>query len=406
MLQPFRDDFNRRQFTPARYAELQERLNRESRSLIQFRVCETPVFLPPDLLAQMVEIGRQLTHQLVDSPDYMRQSDAAIPDQYRIGNDNLRPNFMTVDFGLVRGADGELQPKLVELQAFPSVFGYQDILAEAYRSVYGLDPQLSCFLGGHTRESYWELLRRTIVGAHDPENVVLLETDPEGQKTLPDFHVHADRLGIGIADIAKVRKLGRRLFYERDGRTILIERIYNRTIVDELERKGVTAGFDYRDDLDVTWAGHPNWYFRASKFSIPFLNHKAVPAAVFLNDWFAGVGAKGIPSARQDILLKPLFSFAGKGIQFAPSDGDLESIPVDDRKLFLLQEKVRFEPVVETPFGLTQVEVRLMYIWPDGEPEMQPVISLARLGRGLMMGVDQNRNQEWVGGSAAFFPRY
>ena len=173
--------------------------------------------------------------------------------------------------------------------------------------------------------------------------------------------------------------------------------------MDELERKAITPPFDYRDDHDVEWAGQPNWYFRISKFSIPHLNHPSVPAAVFLDDWFAGRGADRLPESRDNILLKPLYSFAGKGIQFSPTDADLNAIPATDRHLYLLQERVHFEPVIATPFGPTQAEIRILYVWPDDEPEMLPALSLVRLGRGLMMGVDHNRNQAWTGGSAALF---
>ncbi|SNS73422.1 hypothetical protein SAMN05421770_102112 [Granulicella rosea] len=405
MLQPLRAEFNQTKFSPERYAALVEHLCERTRARIEFRICETPVFLPQALLEEMADAGRVLTHQLIDNPEYMRLSDGAIPERYRLGNDNPRPNFMTVDFGVVRGEDGLLRPKLVELQAFPSVFGYQDLLARSYREVYGLDPSLSGYLDGHTEASYWELLRRTIVGSHDPRHVVLLEVDPEGQKTLPDFHVYEDRLSIATVDIAKVKQEGRRLFYQRDGEWIAIKRIFNRTIVDELERRGIVPGFDYRDELDVEWAGHPNWYFRISKFSIPHLHHPSVPTAVFLDDWFAGRGRDRLPESREEILLKPLYSFAGKGIQFAPTDAELAAIPEADRSLYLLQERVHFEPLIETPFGMTQAEVRIMYVWPDDEPAMRPLISLVRLGRGLMMGVDHNRNQEWVGGSAALVPK-
>ena len=234
---------------------------------------------------------------------------------------------MTVDFGLVRNSDGSLSPKLVELQAFPSIFGYQDILARQYIETYGLDPKLTWYLGGLDENTYWQLLRQVIVGDHDPENVVLLEIDPDHQKTLPDFHVYEDKLHITTVDIAKLRKQGNRLFYQRDGREIPIHRIYNRAIVDELERKNIQLPFDYRDPLDVEWAGHPNWYFRISKFSLPFLKHPSVPKAVFLDDWFTRHNVEGLPHQRESLLLKPLYSFAGKGIQFAPTDEDLNAIP-------------------------------------------------------------------------------
>ena len=403
MLQPYRSEFNTRQFSANRYEELKQRLDRRTRTKIDFRVCETPCFFSKALLEEMAESGRVLIHQLIDNPGYMTLSEAAIPDKYRVPNDNPRPNFVQVDFGLVRGEDGDLHPKLVELQAFPSIYGYQDVLCEEYLRTYGLDRTLEWRFDGLSGESYWELLRRTIVGEHDPENVVLTEVEPEGQKTLPDFHVYEERLGITTVDIAKLKKEGNKLFYERRGRWVPIERIYNRAIVDEIERKQVQVAFDYRDELQVEWAGHPNWYFQISKFSLPYLQHSSVPTCVYLDEWLAG-SREGIPSDRTEVLLKPLYSFAGKGIQFAPTDAELERIPRKEQHDYLLQERMRFEPVIATPHGMTQAEIRVMYVWPQGEPEMIPLISLVRLGRGLMMGVDHNRDQEWVGGSAALFP--
>ena len=404
MLQPYRGEFNSKQFSAERYADLKRRLNARCRTAIEFRICETPCFFSRELLDEMIEAGRKLTHQLVDDREYMTASEKAIPDRYRVPKDNPKPNFMTVDFGLVRGKDGGLRPKLVELQAFPSIFGYQDVLCEEYARVYRLDEDLEWRFGGLSEAGYWELLRRTIVAEHDAENVVLLEVKPEEQKTLPDFNVYADRLGVTTVDIAKVKKEGRKLLYEKAGRWVPIERIYNRAIVDDVERQGVVPAFDYRDDLDVEWAGQPNWYFRASKFSLPYLDDASVPQAVFLDDWFAG-RRKKLPEDRRELLLKPLYSFAGKGIQFEPTDDDLNAVPVERRREYLLQERVRFEPVIETPFGMTQAEIRVMYLWPDEDAAMTPVTSLVRLGRGLMMGVDHNRDQAWVGGSAAFFPR-
>jgi hypothetical protein len=216
MLQPFRRLFNEEQFSAARYAELKAELEAETQTGIEFRICETPCFFPKALLEEMAESGRQLTHQLIDNPEYMRLSDAAIPEKYRVPNDTARPHFMTVDFGLVRTAGGALKPKLVELQAFPSIFGYQDRLCEAYKRVYGLDTALESRLGGVSEEQYWELLRKTIVGDHAPENVVLSEVEPDTQKTLPDFRVYEQRLGIATVDIAKLKKEGNRLFYRKD----------------------------------------------------------------------------------------------------------------------------------------------------------------------------------------------
>jgi hypothetical protein len=403
MLQPYRDQFNS-QYTSAGYSDLLARMNEATRSSIDFRIAETPCFLPGVLMKELADTGALLTHQLLGNPAYLEATEQAVPARYRVPNDNPIPNFMTVDFGLVRNSDGTLQPKLVEMQAFPSIFGYQDLLSRQYIETYRLETDLEWHLGGHNEQSYWTLLRKVVVGDHDPENVVLLETDPENQKTLPDFHVYEDKLGIATVDIAELRKQDNRLFYERAGRWIPIHRIYNRAIVDELERKNVHLPFDYRDDLNVEWAGHPNWYFRISKFALPYLDHPSVPKAVFVDDWFAQRNVETLPHQRERLLLKPLYSFAGKGIQFAPTDDDLKAIPVADRHLYLLQERVNFEPIIQTPHGPTQAEIRIMYLWPDGGA-LEPVISLVRLGRGLMMGVDHNRNQQWVGGSAALIPR-
>ncbi len=401
MLEPYRCDFNR-SFKPAAYLDLISALEVKTEETMDFRVCETPCFIPKLLLEEMAAAGREMTLTLTGDEAYRRASNISIPERYGVPNESSQPNFMTVDFGFVREADGNIGFKLVELQAFPSVYGYQDLLSRQYVRSYGLPESLRWHLGEHTEESYWRLLDRVVVGAHDPRTVVLLEVSPEKQKTRSDFRIMEQRLGITTVDIAKVLKQGSKLFYVEGGQPVPIERIYNRAIVDEIEREGITPGFDHREDLDVEWAGHPNWYFRGSKFSLPFLKHPSVPRAVFLDEWFRG-SSHLLPAERDQILLKPLYSFAGKGIQFAPTEEDLRAIPEEQRHLYLLQERVNFEPVIETPFGPTQAEVRIMYLWPDGG-ELEPVISLVRLGRGLMMGVDHNRNQEWVGGSAALFP--
>lgn len=401
MLEPYREQFNAG-FTEAQYDRLRRELNLKTRTGITFQVCETPCFFDRSTLAEMIDLGTELTEQLLGNPAYMEASAAAIPERFRVPNEDARPHFMTVDFGFVRDAAGALRPTLVELQAFPSIFAFQEVISRQYVESYGLSEQLGWRFGGRSAEGYWELLRDVIVGKQDPENVVLLEVAPEQQKTLPDFHVYADVLGVRTVDISEVKTEGNRLFYERNGMRIPIRRIYNRAIVDEMERDGVRPGFEHRDDLDVEWAGHPNWYFRVSKFSLPWLDHACVPKAVFLDQWMAD--PRLLTAPLDEVLLKPLYSYAGKGIQFAPTPEELRAIPAKERANYLLQQRVSFEPVIRTPFGMTQAEIRVMYVRRDGDMALEPVISLARLGRGKMMGVDHNRNQRWVGGSVAFFP--
>ncbi|HEY0758557.1 MAG TPA: hypothetical protein VGD59_04790 [Acidisarcina sp.] len=406
MVPYLRSKFNR-EFRPATYQSMLAALQSDCGAPVSFRVAETPCFFPAPLLKSMAVIGRELTERLVSDREYLRQAGDSIPAAYRASGESPHPHFMTVDFGLVREPSGELTPRLVELQAFPSVFAFQLALSHAYRRGYGLEPTLDPLLGGHTESSFWELLSRVILRGHDPENVVLMEIDPYAQKTLPDFLLTSARLGIRILDVRDVipvRSAGKpaRLFYARGSSLVPIHRIYNRTIVDELIRKQVALPFEYGEELDVEWAGHPNWYFQISKFSIPYLDHWAVPPAVFLDKWLEDRGR--LPQEPEALILKPLFSFAGQGIRFGPTAAELESIPPSLRRDYLLQQRVRFEPVIETPWGLTQAEIRVMYVWPD-EGQLEPVITLIRLGRGMMMGVDHNREQEWVGASASFSPQ-
>ena len=99
---------------------------------------------------------------------------------------------------------------------------------------------------------------------------MLLEIEPEKQKTRVDFAATERLLGIRAICVTKIKKRGGKLFYDRDGRAVRIERIYNRVIFDELVRRpDLDLAFRFQDDLDVTWVGHPNWYFRVSKHSSP-----------------------------------------------------------------------------------------------------------------------------------------
>ena len=419
MIEELRRRFNEN-YRPGAYGALLERLDRECGTHVKFRVAETPVFLPAELIQQMALSGQQLADSIMASPEELAAARAAIPPGYRVAGETPRPHFLTADFALIRGADGSLEPRLVEIQAFPSVFGFQAVLCNQYQAAYGLPAELECFSGGMSEQAYWALLRQTIVGEHDPATVVLADVDPEHQKTRPDFEVTAKRLGIAVADIAAVEAVGEQLHYRnKSGKLTPIRRIYNRAIADELIARRIELKFDLERRWDVEWAGHPNWYFLISKISIPALAEKfaVVPPAVFVDEFLDGAGRAKLAGAGvelpdagdgsaacSELLLKPLFSFAGKGIEFEPTQERLEAIPREERRNYLLQQRMRFEPTIETPFGLTQAEIRILYAWPDGG-RLTPAMSLVRLGRGKMMGVDHNRDLEWVGASAAFVAR-
>lgn len=391
MIAELRREFNEKLFSPAKYARLLEELDRACGTHVPFRHNETPVFLERRLADSMVEAGIAMMRQAV-SAEYRRRSDRAIPPRYAVPGEAAQPLFVQADFGLIRTPSG-IEPRLVEIQGFPSLYGYQELLSRTYRDVYGLDPALARFPSGLDAESYRESVRRAILGDHDPASVILLEIFPERQKTLCDFLVTGKMTGIRTVCLTKLTLKQNKLYAEIDGREVPVERIYNRSIVDELDRLGMKAPFDWNASIDVEWAGHPNWYFRLSKYTIPFLDHPFVPETYFVQE------LSGIPDDLDNWVLKPLFSFAGLGVSVGPSREEVERVA--DPENWILQRRMRWEPVIETPHGPTQIEVRVMYLWPEGE-EPQAVNFIIRSGRGKMMGVDFNKGLEWVGASAAF----
>ncbi len=394
MIPELRARFNAN-YRPALYQKFLAELYQRCGTEVKFRNCETPCFFPSGLLAQMADAGAQMVAELLANPEYLAAADESIPPVFRVPATDPEPLFVQADFGLIRNPAGELEPRLVEIQGFPSLYAYQLELARTYADVYGLPDDLHSLLGDLRPGSYQTILRRALLGGHDPENVVLLEIDPWQQKTLADFILTERMCGVRTVDVTDVRKEGNRLFYESQGRVIPIHRVYNRAIADELIRKQIPLDFDFRDDLQVEWAGHPNWFFRISKFSLPWLRHPFVPKSQFFDR------VEALPPDPENYVLKPLFSFAGLGVNVGPSRADLEAVPVDRRHEYLLQERVAFEPVIQTPFGMTNAEIRIMYIWTD---RLLPVTTIVRLGRGKMMGVDHNRDLEWVGASAGFSP--
>jgi hypothetical protein len=389
MIPARRQRFNQ-QYTPERYHRFVAETERRCGVPVEFPLSETPCFFPTSLLDRLVRVAAELIGQLLDNPAYRRAADAVVPAEFRIAAGEDRPTFLQVDFGLLSTPAG-IESRLVELQAFPSLYGFQPLLAEVSQQVYGLD-DVTPFLGGLDRETYVQLLRRVLIGDHDPNEVILMEIEPMHQKTRPDFTMTEQLWGVRAVDTADVTRDGRRLFYRRDGRLTRIARVYNRVIPDELRRRNLRLPFDYRDDLDVEWAGGPDWYFRISKFSIPWLRHPWVPATRYLSD------VAVMPADRTGWLLKPLFSFAGTGILFEPTDAQIAAIPADDRHLYVLQERIAFTPVIETPFGPTQAEIRIMMV-RDGDG-YRAVLPLVRMGRGKMMGVDYNKHLQWVGAAA------
>ena len=389
----WRQHFNA-QFSEAAYQQLLDALESTAGAPIEFRVCETPVFIPAELLTQMRQAASEIIAQL-RTADYHAASTRSIPAAFHAPHENEHPSFIQIDFAVTRDAHGQLTPKLIELQGCASLHAFQFYLAQAYQHTYALRGLDYLFDGGD--ESYLALLRHTVLGSHTPEQVILMEIEPEQQKTRPDFLLTEKLLSVPTVDIAEVVKRGRRLFYRRAGREFEIHRIYNRVIQDEFARKGLRVAFDFRDELDVEWAGHPNWFFRLSKFSLPFLHHPTVPRAWLVNQ------LPEYPEQLDQFVLKPLFSFAGSGVKINVTRADLDAIPEAERGDYLLQEKIAYAPVVVTPDEPSKVEVRVMFLWPDEAAEPTTMLPLLRLSKGEMIGVDFNKNKSWVGASAGFF---
>jgi hypothetical protein len=383
-------------FTEATYRDYRAGLERIAGCEVEFRLAETPLFLPPAIRDQIVTAGLEIC-ALLASDEHATYSRAAVPAAFDVPGCDDHPQLIQVDFALVR-EDGLVVPRLIELQGFPSLYAFQLFQAEAWRRLVPNGHRLDHFLAGLDRDGYVSLLGRILLAGRAPEEVILLELDPERQKTLADFRLTERLWGVCAVDASSLEVRGRELWYRRDGRPTRIRRIYNRIVVDELVGRGIELPFRHTDDLDVEWAGHPNWFFRWSKHSLPWLRHPAVPEARLLS-----VGV--VPDDLDRWVLKPLFAFAGSGVKVDVTPADLEAVRPERRAQTMLMRKVDYEPVVETVDGLrSKAEVRLMLAWPIGDAGPTPVTTLVRLSQGAMMGVDFNRDRTWVGSTIALWP--
>jgi hypothetical protein len=380
-------------FTDEAYRDLQRSLDAVAGRPIEFRISETPIFLSAELAGRLAEAAYEVLAG-VSTPDYLRAAERAVPAGYAVPNEDAHTVFFQADFALVRDADGALAPQLIELQGFPSLYGFQWLLARTFREHFATIPGgWTPYFSGLDEISYAAALRDVIVGDCDPENVVLLEIDPPRQKTWVDFVCTERLLGVAPVSLTDVVVRGGRLYYPKAGREVPIHRIYNRVIFDELEKKGLSRDPVFTEPLDVTWVGHPNWFLKISKFSLPYLRGRSVPEAHFVSD------LEELPDDLQNYVLKPLFSFAGHGVEMGPSRERL--LALDRPEDFILQRKVEYAPAIETPTGPAKAEVRMMFLWKD-RPRL--VNNLVRMSKGLMMGVDFNKDKTWIGASVGFHP--
>jgi hypothetical protein len=390
----YRDLFNR-QFTQELYESYQADLARRLNCKFEFRLAETPIFLADDFKARIVKSGKEIIAQLSD-PKRIERMQRAIPARWNVPGMDRLPNFAQVDFAVVE-ENGQYVPKLIELQGFPSLTALQVVQRDAFVDMLakmdGLDYEWSCWFSGLDRGAFVDLTRRTIAADHDPKEVVLLDIDPPAQKTSPDFHATKKLFDIDSVDPRELTKRGRKL-YRGDVR---IKRIYNRVVFDELIRKDVQTPFDYREELDVEWSPHPNWYWVWSKYSLPFLDHPAVPKATFVSE------LREVPKDLGNYVLKPLFSFAGGGVNVEPTADDVARIPANERDQWCVQEKIEYAPALKAADGGgVKIEIRMMFLRPDDAREPILAQNLVRLSRGKLLGVAFNKEFTWVGSTIAF----
>ena len=386
------------QFTPERYAWFQRELSQRLNCTFEFRLAETPLFLSDDFKSQAVKAANEIIAQLSE-PTRLVKMKRAIPPEWNVPAMDALPSVTQVDFAIVDD-NGRFVPKLIELQGFPSLTALQvvkrDVYTEMMQSMPGLDRSWSCWFNGFDRDGFLDLARRTIVGKQDPREVILMDIDPLRQKTYPDFAATKLLFDVDAVDPTTLVKHGRKLF-RADGTPV--RRIYNRIVFDELIQKKIQLPFDYREDLDVEWMPHPNWYWTWSKFSLPFLNHPTVPKATFVSH------LERVPADLSRYVLKPLFSFAGAGVNVDPTAADIAAIPEKERNAWCIQEKIEYAQAIQAADGGgVKVEVRMMFFRPD--EEAKPILgqNLARLSRGKLLGVDFNRTFTWVGSSVALSP--
>jgi len=388
MIPELRKKFNS-EFTEDKYKAFINELNSSLQYPPDFRVAETPVFLPDSLKDDLINACQDILNQL-QNDEFKKRSGKAIPKDLIVPDESVHPEFLQIDFAICEHPDGSLFPKLIELQGFPTVYGYQFFLAQLFKKHFNIEDNYTPYFSSLDEPGYISQLRNTIVGESDPENVILLEIQPEKQKTKIDFSATENLLGITTVCISDVVQEGRKLFYNKNGKKIPIERIYNRVIFDDLKRINSSFSFNFKDELDVKWISHPNWFFKISKYSLPLLKGRYVPECYFLNE------LSGFSDDLSDYVLKPLFSFAGHGVEVDLNKKILDAI--EDPQNYILQKKIEYAPAIKTPDENSKVEIRMMYLWNE-EPLL--VNNLVRMSKGKMMGVDFNINKTWVGSTLA-----
>ena len=391
MIPKYRSQFNQ-EFSEEKYQKTKDLVKEETGQESGFRLSESPIFLTKDFWEKLDDASQSIIWQIKEmSVEELRK---AIPANCNVPNDTKKPHFVAIDFGICQDEKGNVIPQLIELQAFPSLFGFQKLYEEIITEVY---PFLDALKNSLPKEEYIQKLKEVIVGDENPENVILLEIYPEKQKTAVDFIITEKYLGIKTVCLTKIKKECKKLFYENDGQLIPINRIYNRVIFDELDKiEGLETEFDFREEVDVEWVTHPNWFFKISKYILPKLKHEFVPKSYYLSDFPQN-------ESLENFVLKPLFSFAGSGVNLNPTQEVINEIK--DKNNYIMQRKVDYAPVFKDINGeFSKAEIRLLFAWNPKSENPELLVNLVRMTKAAMVNVDFNKKDAiWIGSSMAFF---
>jgi hypothetical protein len=398
MVNEIRERFNQ-QFSPENYKAYVAELGSVHPGALEFRVAETPIFIDKLFKDKVISACESIV-DVITQYNFKALTSRAIPADIKVPDENAHSHFIAFDFGICENAEGGLEPQLIEMQGFPSLFCYQVLHDEITRKYFDIPENYSMYLDGFDRESYIQALKEIIIGNEEPGNVILLEILPHRQKTRIDFYCTKEYLGIEVVCLTELLREGKKLFYLKDGRKTAVKRIYNRVIFDDLRQQSAEIqekGKIFFEELDVEWIPHPNWFYRISKYTLPYIRHPYVPKTRFLSE------QRDIPDDLENYVLKPLFSFAGQGVVIDVTRADIEKI--GDPRNWILQRKVKYADVIPTPDGPAKAEIRIFYFWKDGAARPVAAGNLARLSKGKMIGVRYNKDREWVGGSLVYFEK-
>ena len=384
-------------FTDAKYQAFLDDIAQTYNYRPPFRIAETPIFVPNNLKAKLFEACETITDVLCQ-PNFKDLSKGAVLSGQIVPNETAHTTFLQMDFGICKDGNGGYIPQLIEVQGFPSLYMFQDMVAQSYRKHFDIPENFSHLFSGLSSEDYVEMMRKIVVGSSNPENVVLLEVEPQKQVTAIDFVATKAKLGVEYLCVTDLKKEGKDVYYIKDGKKIGVEKIYNRVIFDELiKRDDLKREFYFTQEANVEWIGHPHWFFRISKHTLPLFENKYVPKSYYLNE------LEEYPEDLHNYVLKPLYSFAGTGVLININRYDLDAI--EDRENYILQRKVEYAPVVPTPNVPSKCEIRMLMLWERGAARPKIVNNLARLSKGEMVGVRYNKDKDWVGGSVGFFEK-